>query len=67
MVPLPLSAENQLGPMFKVEEAGNLLGPLAKGWIVYLRGEDLAIWTGGFMTLHEAGDRLLAHHYGAGQ
>jgi hypothetical protein len=67
-MPLPFSSEDQLGPLFKVEEAGSSwLGPNAKGWIVTLRGQDLAIWTGGFMTLHDAGERLLNHHLGLGQ
>jgi hypothetical protein len=57
---IDLSPENQLGPDFYVSDASQWgLGVEARGWVVKHRPSNTFIWTGGFMTLREAADRLL--------
>ena len=52
-------AADMLGPLFRVEDANRYFGPEAEGWVVTHRATRLMIWTGGFMSLHEAAQRLI--------
>lgn len=52
--------EDQLGSRFVVREASRCgFGIEASGYVVFLKGKDLAIWTGSVITLPQAAERLL--------
>jgi hypothetical protein len=46
------------GPGYRVYEAQTRWGPESKGWVVESVATGKFVWTGGYMTIREAFERL---------
>lgn len=50
--------EQPFGPNYRVREASEVFGPESWGWVVESLRSSKFVWTGGFMTIREAFERL---------